>query len=92
MKSMQTELSHAKLNPTEKQHYKSYKSIHTTTTTKQWGCFMKNLKKAMDKKACSHHIVMDYFNAKIGVRNINDNMKCTGPFGTGNRNEKGERF
>ena len=53
---------------------------------------MKNLKKAMDKKACSHRIVMGDFNAKIGVRNINDNMKCTGPFGTGNRNERGERL
>ena len=50
------------------------------------------LEKAMDKKACSHHIVMGDYNAIIGVRNINDNMKCTGPFGTGNRNERGERL
>ena len=48
--------------------------------------FYEELEKAMDKKACSHHIVMGDFNAKIGVRNINDTMKCTGPFGIGNRN------
>ena len=35
---------------------------------------------------------MGDFNAKIGVRNINEYMKCTGPFGTGNRNERGERL
>ena len=54
--------------------------------------FYEELEKAKDKKACSHHIVMGDFNAKIGVRNINDKMKCTGPFGTGNRNERGERL
>ena len=54
--------------------------------------FYEELEKAMDKKACSHHIVMGDFNAKIGVRNINDTMKCTGPFGTGNRNERVERL
>ena len=46
----------------------------------------------MDKKACSHHIVIGDFNAKIGMRNIDDSMKCTGPFGTGNRNGRGERL
>ena len=50
------------------------------------------LEKAMDKKACNHHIVMDDFNAKVGVRNVNENMKCIGPLGTGNRNERGERL
>ena len=51
--------------------------------------YYKELEKAMDKKACSHHIVMGDFNAKAGVRTINENMKCIGPFGTGNRNERG---
>ena len=54
--------------------------------------FYEELEKAIDKKACSHHIVMGDFNAKIGVRNTNDKMNCTGPFGTGNRNERGERL
>ena len=54
--------------------------------------FYEELEKAIDRKACSHHIVMSDFNAKIGVRNTNDKMKCTGPFGTGNRNERGERL
>ena len=54
--------------------------------------FHEELEKAIDRKACSHHIVMGDFNAKIGVRNTNDEMKCTGPFGTGNRNERGERL
>ena len=54
--------------------------------------FYEELEKAIDRKACSHHIVMGDFNAKIGVRNTNDKMKCTGPFGTGNRNERGERL
>ena len=54
--------------------------------------FYEELEKAIDKKACSHYIVMSDFNAKIGVRNTNDKMKCSGPFGTGNRNERGERL
>ena len=32
------------------------------------------------------------FDAKIGMRSMNDNMKCVGPFGIGNRNERGERL
>ena len=54
--------------------------------------FYEKLEKTVDKKACSHHIVMDDLNAKIEVRNTNDSMKCTGPFGTGNRNERVERL
>ena len=54
--------------------------------------FYEELEKAMDKKAGSHHIVMGDFNAKTGVRNINENMKCAGPFGTGNTNEGGRRL
>ena len=46
----------------------------------------------MDKKSSSHHIVMVNFNAKNGVRNINDNMECSGPFGLGNINERKERL
>ena len=38
----------------------------------------------MDKKACSHYIVMGNFNAKIGVGHINENINCKGPFATGN--------
>ena len=94
LKSIHTDLSHAKLNYTEKHHYKSKKSrpLQATTTTKQWRYSTKNLKKAMDKKTRSHHIVMGDFNVRIGVRNINENMKCIGPFGTDNRNERGERL
>ena len=51
-----------------------------------------DLKKAVDKKSCRHHILMDDFNAKIGVKNINDNRECVGPFGIGSRNERGERL
>ena len=54
--------------------------------------FYEELEKAMDKKACSHHTVMDDFNANIGVRTMNENMKCKRPFGIGNRNERGERL
>ena len=35
--------------------------------------FYEELEKAIDKKACSHHIVMGNFKANTGVRNINDN-------------------
>ena len=45
----------------------------------------------MDKKAFSHHIVVGDFNARTGVRSINENMKCMGPLGTGNRNEREEK-
>ena len=34
--------------------------------------FYEELEKAIDRKACSHHIVKGDFNAKIGVRNTND--------------------
>ena len=91
MKSIQTESFHAKLNYTEKtslqiiQVYTPTCDHHNETVE----LFYEELEKAMDKKACSHHIVMGDFNAKIGVRNINDTMKCSGPFGTGNRNERG---
>ena len=50
------------------------------------------LEKAVDIKSCRHHIIMGDFNAKIGVRSINNNMKRIGPFGKGNRNERGERL
>ena len=46
----------------------------------------------MDKKACCHHTAMGDLNAKIGIRNINENMKDIVPFGTGNRHERGERL
>ena len=35
---------------------------------------------------------MGNFYGKIGVRRIHDNMKYIGPFGTGNRNERGKRL
>ena len=41
--------------------------------------FYEELEKAIDKKACSHHIVMGYFNAKIGVLNINDKLNAQDP-------------
>ena len=56
------------------------------------GAVYEELEKAIDKKACSHHIVMGDFDAKTGVRNINDNMKCAVPSGAGNRNQRGERL
>ena len=46
----------------------------------------------MDKKSCRHHVLMGNFSTKIGVRGLNDNMKCVGPFGKGSRNERGERL
>ena len=54
--------------------------------------FYEELENDMEKKACSHHVVMGDFNVKTGVQNINEHMKCTGPFGIGNRNERGERL
>ena len=94
MKNIQTESSHAKLNYAGK---KSLQIIQVYVPTydhdnKTVELFYEELEKAIDKKACSHHIVMGDFNAKIGMRNTNDQMKCAGPFGTGNRNERGERL
>ena len=85
MKNIQTESPHAKLNYTEIQIIQVYAPTcdHDSETVE---LFYEELEKAIDKKACSHHIVMGDFNAKIGVGN------CTGPFGTGNRNERGERL
>ena len=53
---------------------------------------MKNLKKLWTRKPAAIIIVMGDFNAKIGARNMNNTMKCTGPLGTGNRNERGEKL
>ena len=38
----------------------------------------------MDKNSV-HHFTMGDFNAKTGVRSINDDMKCVGAFGISNR-------
>ena len=54
--------------------------------------FYGELEKAMDMKSCIHPILKGDFNTKIRVRSINDNMKCVGPFGIGNRIERGERL
>ena len=56
------------------------------------GMIYEELEKAMDKKVCSHQIVIGDFNAKIGATKINENMNCIGPFGTGKRNERGEKL
>ena len=74
MKNIQTESSHAKLNYTEKtsvQIIQVYAPTcdHDSETVE---LFYEELEKAIDRKACSHHIVMGDFNAKIGVRNTND--------------------
>ena len=50
------------------------------------------LEKAVDKKSCRHLIIMGDFYAKVEVKSTTDNMKCVGPFGTGSRNERGERL
>ena len=94
MKSNQTELSHAKLNYTEKTSLQIIQVDAPTCDDDNETVEMlyEELEKAMDKKACRHHIVTGDLNAKIGERNINDIMKCTGPFGTGNRNERWERL
>ena len=92
MKSNQTELSHAIFNYTEKTSLQIIQVYAPTCDhdNETIELFYEELEEAMDKKACNHRIVMGDFNAKTGVRNINDTMKCTGPFGTGNRNERGE--
>ena len=88
LNSIQTELFDVKLT-TGESITTNHTSDHDDGTVKM---FNEELEKAMDKKACSHHIVMDDLNAKTGVRNINEIMKCIGPFGTGNRDERGERL
>ena len=65
------------------------KSDHDDETVEM---FYEELETAMDKKSCRHHILLGDFNAKIGVRNINNSMKCTRSFGTGNRNERAKRL
>ena len=93
LKSIQTELSRVKLNHREKLHYKITVYVSTSDHDDETvEMFYEELGKARDTIACSHHIVIGDFNAKTGVRNINENMKCIGPFGTGSRNERGESF
>ena len=83
LKSIQTESSHSKLNYTEeKKPSRQFIQVYAPTCdhdNETVEMFYEELEKAIDTKACGHHIVMGDFNAKIGVRNINDNMKCTGP-------------
>ena len=40
----------------------------------------------------THIDIMSDFDYTIGLRSINDNMKCVRPFGIGNRNKRGERL
>ena len=93
MKIIQKELSYAKLNYTgKKNHYKSYKHNHALTRdhdNETIEMFYEELEKAKEKKAYRHHNVMGDFNVKTGVRDVNENMNCIRPFGTGNRNERG---
>ena len=54
--------------------------------------FYEDLDNAVNRKECKQHIIMGDFNAKIGIKEKNDNLKWIGPHGIGIRNDRGERL
>ena len=53
--------------------------------------FYEDLDNAVNRKECKQHIIMGDFNAKIGIKEKNENLKWIGPHGIGIRNDRGER-
>ena len=54
--------------------------------------FYEDLDNAVNRKECKQHIIMGDFNAKIGIKEKNENLKWIGPHGMGIRNDRGERL
>ena len=54
--------------------------------------FYEDLENAVNRKECKQHIIMGDFNAKIGIKEKNENLKWIGPHGIGIRNDRGERL
>ena len=54
--------------------------------------FYEDLDNAVNRKECKRHIIMGDFNAKIGIKEKNENLKWIGPHGMGIRNDRGERL
>ncbi|CAG9133292.1 unnamed protein product [Plutella xylostella] len=50
------------------------------------------LNRAYDENKGTWTLVLGDFNAKIGIRNDSDNFDVLGPFGLGDRNERGSRL
>ncbi|KAK3775444.1 hypothetical protein RRG08_015291 [Elysia crispata] len=51
--------------------------------------FYEDLENAIEKK-CANTVIMGDFNAKIGVKDEDEENEWIGPFGIGTRNERGE--
>ena len=54
--------------------------------------FYEDLDNAVNRKECKQDIIMGDFNAKIGIKEKNENLKWIGPHGIGIRNDRGERL
>ena len=54
--------------------------------------FYEDLDNAVNRKECKQHIIMGDFNAKIGIKEKNENLEWIGPRGIGIRNDRGERL
>ncbi|GFO20140.1 craniofacial development protein 2-like [Plakobranchus ocellatus] len=53
--------------------------------------FYEELENAMDPK-CKYKVIIGDFNSKIGVKEADEENEWIGPFGIGERNERGERL
>ncbi|KAK3798509.1 hypothetical protein RRG08_063518 [Elysia crispata] len=53
--------------------------------------FYEDLENAIEKK-CANTVIMGDFNAKIGVKDEDEENEWIGPFGIGTRNERGEKL
>ncbi|GFO32253.1 craniofacial development protein 2-like [Plakobranchus ocellatus] len=53
--------------------------------------FFEELENAMDPK-CKYKVIIGDFNSKIGVKEADKENEWIGPFGIGERNERGERL
>ncbi|GFO41147.1 endonuclease-reverse transcriptase [Plakobranchus ocellatus] len=54
--------------------------------------FNEELGKALDEDKSKYNIVMGDFNAKIGKKDKHSDTQSMGPFGTGEKNVRGERL
>ncbi|GFO50553.1 craniofacial development protein 2-like [Plakobranchus ocellatus] len=70
--------------------------IETYTPTTEYDnvdfeIFYEELEKALDPK-CKYKVIIGDFNSKIGVKEADEENEWIGPFGIGERNERGERL
>ena len=63
---------------------------HSGRPDEEVDLFYDDIEKTIDKKKYSHTILLGDFNAKIGTKEVGEDINCMGEFGIGDRNPRGE--